>query len=340
MAYRAIVVLAASIVLASSAYGSTEVKGVSLAHLHRRGFGYGSDECRQELAAIRATGANWVAINDYAYMEAVDRPGVRFGGDGSMHDADLAQVVTDAHAAGLKVLLKPHIWSREYSNEGKWNGDIRMTSEADWDKWFEQYTQYVMNNARIGAQTGAEAVCVGVEYEGTSQQEARWRKLIAEVRQVFPGHLTYAATFMEWKKIAFWDALDCIGIDAYWPVAQTAKADEAEVRRHWGQIHDELAPLAKRLGKPVCFLELGYSVSSNAGKEPWSYTIVDADEPYQAMLYRVALEEAAKRELVVGVFVWKWFTSDQFRRMEGRDPFAMQDRKLVLDVLREQWGGR
>jgi hypothetical protein len=180
-------------------------------------------------------------------------------------------------------------------------------------------------------------VCIGVEYEGTSMQQVRWRKLIADVRAVYKGYVTYAATFMEWKKVPWWDAVDCIGIDAYFPLTDRAMAGDDELRAGWTKVYAELEPLAHKIGKPICFTEIGYSDSSLAGKEPWSYTIVDSSVEYQARLYKVAIEEAAKRDFVAGLFIWKWFTSDDFRRLEGRDPFVMQDREPVLAVLRQAW---
>jgi hypothetical protein len=216
-----------------------------------------------------------------------------------------------------------------------------MTSEDDWDEWFRQYTEYVLLHARIAQQTKAEMLCIGVEYEGTSAtQEARWRKLIADVKQVYTGPITYAAAFGEWPHIKWWDAVDYIGIDAYFPVAAKPSASDAEIRAGWAHVYGFLEPFVRKWNKPLLFTELGYSASANAALEPWSYEIVDPDPAYQARLYQIALEECAKRDYMAGVFVWKWFTSDQFRKIEGRDPFAMQDRPEVLDVLREGWKQR
>jgi hypothetical protein len=315
-----------------------EVRGVNLTHLHRRGFGYGSEECRKQLKAIADLGANWVALNDFAYMDRVDRPAVRFDRDGSLTPADLDRCIRDAHAAGLKVMLKPHIWSREFWNGSKWHGDIKMTSEADWDTWFSQYTAYILYEAKMAAQTHAEALCVGVEYEGTSGQEARWRKLIATVRQAYPGIITYACAMGEWPHVKWLDALDCVGIDAYFPLTNKEDASEEDLRRGWAKIYHDLEPFIQKWGGQVCFTELGYSDSSKAGIEPWAYDVVKPNPAYQARLYKVAIEEAAKHPYAKGMFIWKWFTSDQFRKIEHRDPFAMQDRPAVLKVLRDAWG--
>jgi hypothetical protein len=316
-------------------------RGVSLAHLHRGDVGYGSDDCRRQLRAIRDVGGNWIAITDFAYMRAVDQPDLRFSGGGSDREAAIVKTIQDAHALGLKVVLKPHIWSHLFGSAGKWHGDIRMNSEEDWDRWFEQYTQYMLHQARIAQRTGADLLCIGCEYEGTTaSQEARWRKLIGRVRQEYAGPLTYASAFGEWPLIEWWDEVDYIGINAYFPVATRAAATEEEIRAGWTDIHRRLEPFARRWDKQLLFTELGYSASSRAAVEPWSYDIVDPQPALQARLYKVALEEAKKRNYMAGVFLWKWFTSDRFRRGEGAEPFVIQDREAVLNSLRQLWTQR
>ena len=332
---RAFVAPTLLLLLATTA--SAQVKGVSLAHAHRGGGGYGSDACRRQLQVIKDLGANWIAVNDYAWMGGVNEPAIRFRRDGRPQEGDMERAIRDARALGLKVLVKPHLWSRDFGRAGKWHGDIRMTSEADWDAWFADYTEYVLNNARLAQRTGAEALCVGVEYLGTSDQESRWRDLIAAVRKEYTGHVTYAASFLEWQSVKWWDAVDCIGVDAYFPVATTTRAGDDELRAGWERVYAEILPVARRWNKPVCFLEIGYSASIKAGQEPWAYDVVEPDVEYQARLYKVALEMQAKHsDTVVGVFAWKWFTSD---RPSPREPFVIQDRLPVLQVLARAWGG-
>lgn len=117
-------------------------------------------------------------------------------------------------------------------------------------------------------------------------------------------------------------------------------ATETQARDGWSKIHSELAAFSKRVGRDICFTELGYSASSRAGSHPWEHHEVDPDRDYQAMLYRVAFEEVEKNDAVVGVFLWKWFTGDleTARRHEGRDVFGLQAREQTLQVLRNRWG--
>ncbi len=324
------------ILLLATTGGLAQVRGVSLAHLHARGFGYGSDECRKQLDALREMGCNWISITGFAYMPDVNSPGLRFGGDRSMRENDFAQTVKDAHDRQIKVMIKPHLWSRQFG-EGKSPTDVKMSSEADWDAWFDAYGRYVVQQAKMAQDAGADGFCVGVELQGTSTQTARWKALIADVRKVFKGELTYAAAFEEWHQIEFWGDLDCVGINAYFKLADVESPDEATIRSGWDNVYARLDVFAQRIGKPICFTEIGYTACVKAAQQPWSWDMTRADPDLQARLYRIALAEASKREYVKGVFVWKWFTSDRWAEMEHGDEFGIQDRPMVVEALRACW---
>lgn len=323
----------------SISLAGADIRGVSLANLGRGDFGYGSDDCCQQLAEISSLGANWVAVTDLASMPAVDQPELRFGRDRQRMRGNLIAVIKDAHLAGLKVLVKPHVWSRQFGGpKGIWPGDIKMTSDADWEKFFENYGQFILFEAAAAAEAKADALSVGCELQAASHgQEARWRKLVTEVRKIYPGPLTYACAFNEWPEVKWFDALDWIGINAYFPLVDHESASEEALRAGWTREYERIEPFAKRLGKPVCITELGYNLSSDAGQRPWVYDVKRAEPAYQARLYKVALEEAAKRECVNGVFVWKWFTSERFAMVDSREPFLVQDKPMVLEVLKNAW---
>jgi hypothetical protein len=336
--------LAICLILSALACGSDRVesskpmpvRGVSLAHLHAPGVGYGSDDCRKQLDTLASLGANWISVTEFAYMPAIDSPQLRFGGDRSMTRDDVAKTIADAHARGIKVLVKPHLWSRAF-HDGKFAGDIEMKSGADWDAWFAAYGDYVVDSATRAQAAGADAFCVGVELQKTSHRTPQWRALIARVRSVFKGALTYAATHGEWVHIQFWDDLDCIGINAYFQLADSKSPDDATIRAGWKHAFDLIDPVARRFGKPVCFTELGYSVSAKAALQPWAYDDSEPDAGLQARLYRIALEEAKSRDYMVGVFVWKWFTSDQWQRFEEHDAFALQEHPQAIAAIAEAW---
>jgi len=312
------------------------VRGMTLAHLHRADLGYGSDACRVQLDNLKNLNVNWIAINPFAYMPQINKPGLSFGGDRSMSRNNMIRVVKDAHERGMSVLIKPHIWSGEFAR-GKSPMEIAMTTDADWDVWFASFTDYIMDNAKLAQESGAEALSVGCELEGTSKHTERWKKLIAQVRTVYTGKLVYAAAFEEWKQIEFWEDLDCVGINAYWPVADVRNASDEEVRAGWRNRLASLVTFAKKINRPICFTELGYTLSDKAAMEPWEYAVETENAKLQERLYTIALEETRASGVVVGVFVWKWFTADAWKRHERGDPFAIQDNAALVERIKHAW---
>ena len=176
-----------------------------------------------------------------------------------------------------------------------------------------------------------------MEYVGTSKLTDRWRKVIAAVRAVYKGKITYSAAFAEWKDVQFWDDLDVISISAYFPVATVDRATKAELRAGWATVYRDLEGLHRKTGKRILFSELGYTPAPKAGREPWSYDIDEVDKTYQALLFHVALEEAAKRPFIDGVFLWKWFSAPLTGQRLGREPFATQPRPQLIETLKQQW---
>ena len=104
--------------------------------------------------------------------------------------------------------------------------------------------------------------------------ESHWRELIAEVRQVYSGQLTYAANFDNYHRVGFWDALDVLGINAYFPLSQTTETPTTiGTTQAWVDIHKAVAYHKQQLGvpnHPVLFTELGYTRRSGVLAAPWS----------------------------------------------------------------------
>jgi hypothetical protein len=315
------------------------IRGVTFAHLHRGEVGYGSDASRRQLDEIQALGGNWITVTDFVYMPDVKRPTLRWGGDRSLSNQRLARTIRDAKARGIQVLMKPHLWSNQFWTGDEWHGTVAMQNEADWRAFFDRYGDFLVEQATLGQEAGADAFCVGVEMKATVHRSDDWRRVIARVREVFDGPITYSANSDNYQNVDWWDATDCVGITAYFPLVRDGEPTEQAVRAGWRRVFAEMKPFADRVGRPICFTELGFSRSSNAAAAPWEHHEVDPDPALQAMLYRVALEEIAATGFVEGVFLWKWFTGDAAvaARMERGDVFGLQNRPQALAAIRRAW---
>jgi hypothetical protein len=302
------------------------IRGMTFAHVHSRAYGYGSDRAKRELMHLRADGVDWIALSTFAYQSAVDEPSLYFGArDPTMLDDDLLAVTDHAHQLGMKVMLKPHIWSRQFWDGGKWQGDIAMKSDADDAKWWEAYRQFVLKQAELAERAHMDGLCIGLEYVKMtdSKHTPKWKSLIAAVRTVYRGPLTYGAHHeRELEQIEFWGELDAIGVHAYFPFsAELEQASSEVIASAWKPLLDRMRVVAERHRKPIVFTEIGYPAHKGALERPWhSDRSLPPDEGVQARAYEGALRALSEAPFVRGIFVWKWFSGGA-DNPEEHDPY-------------------
>lgn len=262
---------------------------------------YGSPSAAQALAAAKRAGAVAVAVIPFLWQRDPHHAGVVRGAD--MPDDALRQAIRQARALGLRVMVKPHIWV-----EGSWAGAVEPQSAEDWGIWFERYRAALLPVAVVAAEEGAAALSVGTEVKKTTQR-AEWRRIIADVRTVFPGQLTYAAHNMdEAEAIPFWDLLDLIAVTLYPPLGEDADRDgrraamQAQAAR--------LDALSGRERKPVVVAEIGLRSAEGAARKPWESAEERAAAPDPALQAAVLSDwlEVLDRPSVAGVLLWRWFT--------------------------------
>jgi len=207
-----------------------------------------------------------------------------------------------AHAAGMRVILKPHIWVRG-------SGDPTHIEPADWTRWFASYEQFLIHNALLARAANAEWLVIGTELT-RSESRPEWRRMIAIARALFPGRLTYAANFDAFERTPFWDAVDAIGIDAYFPLSDDAKASDRTLRDGAGAVVARVDAVAQRFGKPVIFTELGYPSRNAAWITPWTEERGSAaDDAAQTRSFDSMLRAMRRSKSIRGFVIWKYETS-------------------------------
>lgn len=292
------------------------------------GAAWGTDDMVRTLGELKELGVNWVAIHPYAGIRA----------DGSVVKwkqayADmgwLTRPIAEAHRLGLKIMIKPHLayWGSPFT----WRGAIAFDSDEQWQRFFSEYTSWIAEVAEVSAD--ADAFVVGTELDKTIRFESEWRRIIAAVRERTSAPLTYSANWPEYRKVKFWDALDVIGIQAYFPLADHDQVPEqSELERAWAGILADLGEYARSHDRRVLFAELGYNRSSQAAREPWTY---QSGGPHAEEIQRRCLTAALKAMqadgTVVGAFLWKWFPGQTQRGNFLMSTTAMQE------VIRARWG--
>ncbi len=303
------------------------VRGITIS-THGMGRDWGTDALLGTLEEVRELGAGWISIHPYARIEA----------DGSLrHYEDLdaeappeywVRPIREAHARGLKILIKPHLayWGSPF----RWRGDIVFEEAAARQRFWRDYVRWIEMLAH--SCRAADGFVVGTELDRLLGHEREWRGLIRSVRSRTDAALTYAANWTDFERVPFWDALDVIGIQAYFPLAEGPDAaSEADLRASWRRWMTRIRRAAEKHDRNVVFTELGYNRSFRAPVQPWSDQ-TDGPEAWlvAARCYRTAFEAIDAEPRVLGAFLWKWFPGP---RPNGRNfQLAVPEIRSVIEA--------
>lgn len=105
-----------------------------------------------------------------------------------------------------------------------------------------------------------------------------WVKLIQEIRTIYKGKLTYAANFDNYMEVSFWDELDMMGINAYFPLREQMNPNLSEKEVYnlcydrWQDVLNSINRERNKLSNPnlpVLFTELGYTFRKHTTIQPW-----------------------------------------------------------------------
>ncbi|MBT7858983.1 MAG: hypothetical protein HN712_01675 [Gemmatimonadetes bacterium] len=312
-------------------------KGITFTHGYRGGDDMRSQRAEESLRYLRRHLAiEWIALNPFGYQRSVKETDIRFRGDPP--DEHLANGIREARALGFKVMLKPHIWLREQSGDD-WRGTIGFSTEQEWNDWFASYERFILHYARIAAETETEIFCIGVELSRTvSERPDDWRRLIAQIRAVYPGPLTYAANWWgDYDVVEFWDELDYIGVNAFFPISDEASpTDLASLTNGARAVADQIEKVHERTGKPVLLTEIGYRSVRGSTVRPWEWPRRDdraIDLHLQERAYQAVLKAFWPRDWFYGLYWWKWH-SDMSRggaRNNGFSPRGKPAEDVISD---------
>ena len=282
-------------------------RGMTFAHEGYDGIrGYGGEATDASLDSLARLRVDALAIVPYTFMRDAGTPAPLPIPDrlGSETDAAVVAAIARTHARGWRVLLKPQIWLRD-----GWPGSIDFATDADWEAFLGHYRTWIMHYARMAARHDVEALCIGTELtHATLEHPEFWRKLIAEIRAVYPGTLTYAANWgEEFEGITFWAELDAMGLNGYYPLSPKPDPTDAELlagAQSWLRMAEGASVAAKR---PLWLTEIGYRSVARAWQNP--HAGVDgraADTLAQARCYAALFRAASASERLEGMFIWKW----------------------------------
>lgn len=323
---------------------SGQVCGVCYAHNWQDdgADGYGSETSVRSLREARAHGVSAVSLTSFGWMRSASSVEV-ISSDRMRASETMARMhaeAANARAQGATIMVKPHLWL----GGGDWRGEIAPDpAHGGWDAWFASYRQFLLEHARFAEAVDAEWFVVGVELVTASRAHPeRWRALIADVREVYSGSLTYAANWDEAEQVMFWDALDAVGVQMFAPLRAEGDALttlEAGAAR-WLARYEALA---ERVERPLILTEVGVMNREGGTVRPWEWpdrvraTRTAAGDAEQAAYFAAIGATFGQSQRVAAMYWWKWFTNPETRE-EG--PIGFDPRgKPAADVLAALCGG-
>ena len=268
------------------------------------------------LTQLAATGANWVSVVVTQYQDTANTTQVfpvtepifsSYYTYITATDDSLRIAVRRAHALGLSVMLKPQV--DLLNDSAHWRGNIGENFTApQWDAWFASYGDMLLQYAALAQEERVEMLAVSTELIAPCllPPKARWLALLAALRKVYSGQLTNAANWGgEETGLTWWDAVDIIGVDAYYPLDVPPAASVPQLVQAWQPIVQKLANLSTFWQKPVLFTEIGYC-STDCKRSPVPATA--GDLAFQARRYEAVMTAFQGEEWHRGFFWWAWST--------------------------------
>ena len=257
---------------------------------------------------LAETNASWTSVLVTGYQETIHTTSIDFTGPATPEDASVERVIRRAHESGLKVMLKPHV---DLANDSQhYRGEIGPNfTAADWASWFASYRPFILHYAAMAERTDCELFCVGCELGTTAVHAGEWRQIVAAVKSVYAGPLTYADNQIEHDPdgVTWWDAVDFIGQDAYPTLTQVVEPTANDLLAGWVPFRAKLQALSEKWGKPLILTEIGCRSILGGAQNPWDWQRQGpADLDVQVNFYEAACRAVEGRSWLRGMYWWQW----------------------------------
>jgi hypothetical protein len=270
----------------------------------------------------------WVAVIPFFNQKDEQTPTISSNitaGQWTRRDSTYLKTITRLHEKNLKVMLKPHLWVAS-----GWRSDLKLDTDEEWSTWFNSYRNVMLHYAMMAEQTNVKLLCIGTELKTSiKKQPDKWIQLIHEIKQLYTGELTYAANWHdEYEFIEFWDLMDYIGIQAYFPLTEHINPSLDEIKLGWQTHKKSLKTFSETNKKPILFTEIGYRSDASATVKPWEWNSIDnlflnkRSTKVQQQAYEAMFESLWHEPWFAGCYIWQWDTRTKEERAKENLDFS------------------
>ena len=270
----------------------------------------------------------WVALVPFMFQKTdttkMVRPLRTAVGEWAHYDSSYMEVVHELHGRNMHVMMKPHLWMHE-----GWRAELDPGGDGQWEAWFDSYRPHMLHYALLAESLGVELYCIGTELRSAVKHNpSRWLQLISDIKSVYSGKLTYAANWDgEFDDVPFWDEMDYIGVQSYFPLTDKKKPSLADIEKGWHLVIPTLQRLSEQHNKQILFTETGYRSDQSATIRPWEWhseqdsTAIVCNQT-QLLAYEALFRQLWDKEWFAGVFFWQWHNRHSTEYTVGNKDFT------------------
>lgn len=263
---------------------------------------------------LKNMGMNSIALMPYSYytpgnptIDQISRCPDSTCPHGPSIRGAVLEALQKAKAENLDVMIKPQLWAKE-----EWVGQLTFSTEQKWKTFEQNYTNFIMDWVNVAVTNQVAYFCIGTELRAfVAQRPDYWQGLITQIRASYSGKITYAANWNDYQEVPFWNQLDYIGVDAYFPLSPESVPSVCALQEAWTPYKEQLAAYSKSQQTPILFTEFGYLSVEGTAYNTWELenkiSTVIVNEQAQANALQALLTEFSQESWWVGGFQWKWY---------------------------------
>jgi hypothetical protein len=261
---------------------------------------FDSANSNESLRLLSLTNTEWVAICVFWYQDNLSSTTI-YPTYNTPSDSSVVKVISRVHELGMKVMLKPMV----DPVNGAWRGQIPPSAA-----WFQSYTNFIDFWANFSQKYGVDLLCIGCEFSANDIETASWENITAGVRELYSGPITYAANWDHYQDVHWWNLLDYVGMDAYFPLTNITDPTVEQLKAGWSPWVNAMASWQATVNKPIIFTEIGYRSARGTNEEPWNYsTSMPVDLQEQLNCYNATFQTFQNIKWFYGFYWWNWETS-------------------------------
>ena len=304
---------------------------------------------KEQINQLLKNNIEWITIVPYGGQKdynsnSIGRRGQDYSG-WSRRDTSFMDCINLLKTKGFHIMMKPHIWMHSPPS-GKWRSDISHANEEDWKKWSQSYSDFIQHYAKLSELLNVKILCIGTELHQTGKEHPEfWSQLIKDIRKIYSGQITYAANWNEEvMNVPFWNELDYIGIQAYYPLTKKNEPTVKDLLKGWKTHMQQIEQVQKKYNKPILFTEIGYKSTSDAAIEPWQWAdgfsslYKKVSTQTQSNCYEAFFRTFWDKQWFAGAHFWQWQARSEPSRGQGAINFTPQQKPA--ENIMAKWFGK